>query len=127
MKKQVKKTAKRQGVSLAVTNKKKKAAPKKRSKKELSPEEAYAKTFKKENPIGGVYFEHFIGPVRLVKITPLSEVAVNATFKLVAADPTDGSVTEQEKTFTKSRKLQTFDVKKFLKETNALYKKVYLS
>lgn len=122
-----KKTAKRQGVALAVTDKKKKIAPKKRVKKELSPEEAYAKTFKKENPIGGIYFEHYVGPVRLVKVTPLNETSVNATFKLVSADPTDGSVTEQEKTFTKSRKLQTFDIKKFLKETTALYKKVYLS
>ena len=42
------------------------------------------------------------------------------------ADPNDGEVSAIERNFTKSS-MRNFDIKKFLKEVNALYKKVYLS
>lgn len=121
-----KRKAKRQGVALALTNKKKKA-PVKRVKKEVSPEDVFLKEFKKNNPVGEVYFEHYQGPVRLTKVQKCTATTVIATLVRVEADPTDGTIMERTSNVTKSHDLRKFDIKKFLKEINDLYKKVYLS
>ena len=126
-----KKEAKKQGVAVAISTKKK--APVKRVKKEVSPEDTFLKEFKKNNPVGGVYFVQYVGPVRLTKVQKCTGSTVMATLVSVDADPTDGSVIERTRNVTKSHSEQAylnltkFDIKKFLKEINALYKKVYLS
>lgn len=119
-----KRKAKRQGVALAVAKKK---TPVKKVKKELSPEDKFFREFKKSNPIGEVYFEHYQGPVRLTKIQKCTATTVVVTLVRVEADPTDGTVMQRTTNVTKTNDMRKFDIKRFMKDINALYKKVYLS
>lgn len=120
--------AKRQGTALVVSTKKKPAKKAvKKVVKEKDPADVFLKEFKKNNPVGDVYFERYVGPVRLTKVQKCTGNTVLATLTSVDGDPTDGSVMEKTRNVTKSYNLTKFDIKKFLKEINALYKKVYLS
>jgi hypothetical protein len=119
--------AKKQGVALVVSTKKpvKKTVKRVAKKKDATAE--FFRKYKKENPKGGIYFEPFVGPVKLIGVTKNSSVSVNVHVRYVIADPVTGKTEVVTQKVTKLYDLKPFDVKKFLKETVALYKKTYFS
>ncbi len=125
----VKKTvAKRQGTALVVSTKKKPAKKAvKKVAKEIDQAARFLAKYKKENPKGGIYFEPFIGPVKLIGVTKNTITSVNVHVSYVTADPVRGKAEVATQKLTKMYNLEPFDIKKFLKEINALYKKTYLS
>jgi hypothetical protein len=123
----MKKQTKRQGVALVVSTKKPAKKAVKKAAKEIDQAARFLAKFKKENPKGGVYFESFIGPVKLIGVTKNTATSVNVHYKVVNADNVTGKVEVTTLRHTKMYNLKPFDIKKFLKEINSLYKKTYLS
>jgi len=131
--KQVKATAKRQGVALVVGPKKKKTkAPVKRVKKELSEADKNFNAFKKHHAPGNCFFLPGIGPIRVTKVEKGLDSGGNTakvSYDYVTANHTDGSSKKESNVRFEYLDVRrpVFDVKNFLKEIGSLYKKTYLS
>jgi hypothetical protein len=133
----MKKQTKRQGIALVVSTKKKpakkavKRVTKKRDPaKDFTPEDPardYCKQYKDFTPVGTVFFEPFIGPAKITKIEKWTSRSVMLTIEAVLGDANSGEISTATRRIEKHYMPKAFDVKKFLKEINSLYKKTYLS
>lgn len=120
----MKKQAKKQGVALAISSKKK--SVRKRSISEINTADFY-RAFKDFTPVGTIYFEPYLGPAKITKIEKWSSRSVMLTLEVVLGDSNTGEISAATRRIEKHHMPKAFDVKKFLKEINALYKKTYLS